>query len=198
MDHGNRQKISLPLCDACIFFINTGHENDHTVRCGYFYGYRGRFYMLGVGKAAPSPRQVPPFGRLRSETPLRRQCAILRFAPNLRRTRGAAQKGRWVTTTARRSVCPSAAPASFLSTQGKNGSSCFAGAAVFNGGRPRGAARNKPYAFCSLGKRRRTVVPFPGALSNSTWALWRAAPCLTMDRPRPVPPMALEWLLSTR
>ena len=40
--------------------------------------------MLGVGKAAPSPRQVPPFGRLRSETPLRRQCAIPRRLWRLR------------------------------------------------------------------------------------------------------------------
>ena len=28
--------------------------------------------------------------------------------------------------------------------------------------------------------------------------LWYWAACFTMDRPRPVPPVALEWLLSTR
>ena len=39
--------------------------------------------MRGVGKAAPSPRQVPPFGRLRSETPLRRQCTISGRRPGI-------------------------------------------------------------------------------------------------------------------
>ena len=43
-----------------------------------------------------------------------------------------------------------------------------------------------------------TVVPFPGTLSRSRAALCIWAPCLTMDRPSPVPPMRLEWLLSTR
>ena len=47
-------------------------------------------------------------------------------------------------------------------------------------------------------KRMVTVVPFPGALSRlrSAPCIW--APCLTMERPSPVPPMRLEWLLSTR
>ena len=42
------------------------------------------------------------------------------------------------------------------------------------------------------------AVPSPGSLSTWMAAWWSAAPCLTMDSPRPVPPTALEWLLSTR
>jgi len=48
------------------------------------------------------------------------------------------------------------------------------------------------------GNTRQMVVPTPGSLCSSTWALWTWAPCLTMDSPRPVPPISLEWLLSTR
>ena len=67
---------------------------------------------------APRPLAAPHSGDFNARGRQSRPCAILRCAPNLRRTRGAAQKGRWITVTARRSVCPSAAPASFLSTQG--------------------------------------------------------------------------------
>ncbi len=49
-----------------------------------------------------------------------------------------------------------------------------------------------------LGNTRRTVVPSPSVLCRLTLALWKAAPCLTMESPRPVPPISLEWLLSTR
>ena len=37
----------------------------------------------------------------------------------------------------------------------------------------------------------------PG-IRTSAQALWQAAACLTIDSPRPVPPISLEWLLSTR
>ena len=43
-----------------------------------------------------------------------------------------------------------------------------------------------------------TVVPRSTALSRDSSAPWLMAPCLTMDSPRPVPPISLEWLLSTR
>lgn len=42
-----------------------------------------------------------------------------------------------------------------------------------------------------------TVVPLPSSLSNVISALWMITACLTMDRPSPVLPTALEWLLST-
>ena len=47
-------------------------------------------------------------------------------------------------------------------------------------------------------KKTPTQVPLPSWLSRSTLALWQAAACLTIDSPRPVPPISLEWLLSTR
>ena len=53
-------------------------------------------------------------------------------------------------------------------------------------------------AFAHSGKTIVIAVPLPGSLCSSTRALWNCAPCLTMDRPRPVPPTSLLWLLSTR
>lgn len=53
------------------------------------------------------------------------------------------------------------------------------------------------YSFV-LGNRTVMVVPSPTALWRSISPPWYWAACLTMDRPRPVPPEALEWLLSTR
>ena len=41
-------------------------------------------------------------------------------------------------------------------------------------------------------------VPCSGSLLTEIVAWWRAAPCLTIDSPSPVPPTALGWLLSTR
>lgn len=58
-----------------------------------------------------------------------------------------------------------------------------------------------PFAFqnhFASGKITRTVVPFPISLCSSTAAWCIAAACLTMDRPRPVPPVSFERLLSTR
>ncbi len=57
-----------------------------------------------------------------------------------------------------------------------------------------GKERLPPYA----GNTRRTVVPSPSVLFRETLALWKAAPCFTIESPRPVPPISLEWLLSTR
>ena len=42
------------------------------------------------------------------------------------------------------------------------------------------------------------LVPFPRVLWRSILPPWYWTACLTIDRPRPVPPEALEWLLSTR
>ena len=56
----------------------------------------------------------------------------------------------------------------------------------------------RPYIVISLGNRTVMVVPFSGTLSNSTFAPKIRAACLTMLRPRPVPPTSLEWLLSAR
>ena len=43
-----------------------------------------------------------------------------------------------------------------------------------------------------------TVVPSPSILANSTCTWWICATCFTMASPKPVPPVAREWLLSTR
>ena len=56
---------------------------------------------------------------------------------------------------------------------------------------------------CSLaalyaGKLSLISVPFPTSLCILISALWKAAACFTMDSPKPVPPIAFEWLLSTR
>ena len=48
-------------------------------------------FFLGFG----SQRLPPPFGDLNARGRQSRPCAILRCAPNLRRTRGAAQKGQF-------------------------------------------------------------------------------------------------------
>ena len=53
-------------------------------------------------------------------------------------------------------------------------------------------------AACSAGKTSVIFVPASGLLSSFSSASWNWATCFTMDRPSPVPPMALEWLLSTR
>ena len=44
----------------------------------------------------PRSLAAPPFGDFNPRAGKARPPEILRFAPNLRRTRGAAQKGRWV------------------------------------------------------------------------------------------------------
>ena len=48
------------------------------------------------------------------------------------------------------------------------------------------------------GKVTMMAVPSPGSLSTVRVARWYSALCLTMDRPRPVPPVSLERLLSVR
>ena len=48
----------------------------------------------------------------------------------------------------------------------------------------------------TAGNVRTKVLPFPTSLRSVTLAPRYAAPCFTMERPRPVPPR--EWLLSTR
>ena len=61
--------------------------------------------------------------------------------------------------------------------------------------KPPGARKEIPYA---LGQVRVKVLPSPSVLSSWTSAPMQAAPCFTMESPRPVPPISLEWLLSTR
>ena len=53
-------------------------------------------------------------------------------------------------------------------------------------------------SFSGWGKVRVIFVPTFGVLSRVISAWCRAAPCLTIERPRPVPPVILLWLLSTR
>ena len=50
----------------------------------------------------------------------------------------------------------------------------------------------------SFGKTTVNVVPTFSSLSTLIFALWMRTPCLTMDSPKPVPPISREWLLSTR
>ena len=50
----------------------------------------------------------------------------------------------------------------------------------------------------STGKRTWMRVPLPSLLWSWILPWWSCTACLTMERPRPVPPEALEWLLSTR
>ena len=50
----------------------------------------------------------------------------------------------------------------------------------------------------SRGRTRVKVEPRPGVDHNSTVPPWSAATCLTIDSPRPVPPVARERALSTR
>ena len=49
-----------------------------------------------------------------------------------------------------------------------------------------------------MGRLTLMLVPFPGALSMDIRPPWYWTACLTIDRPSPVPPDSLEWLLSTR
>src|ERR1700674_198918 len=48
------------------------------------------------------------------------------------------------------------------------------------------------------GRKTRKVVPRPMRLSTSTWPPWDWARCLTIARPRPVPPSSRARPLSTR
>jgi hypothetical protein len=50
----------------------------------------------------------------------------------------------------------------------------------------------------SLGKRAEKTLPLPGWEAIDRRPPWRASTCLTIARPRPVPPEAVERLLSTR
>ena len=49
-----------------------------------------------------------------------------------------------------------------------------------------------------FGKTTVILVPTPGALFRYRAAPWYKAPCFTMDRPKPVPPISRERFLSTR
>ena len=69
------------------------------------------------------------------------------------------------------------------------------------GGRRKEGKKQKETAQFSAHSRGKVTwmrVPWPGALVRWMSPWWRATACLTMERPRPVPPEALEWLLSTR
>ena len=48
------------------------------------------------------------------------------------------------------------------------------------------------------GKHTRMQVPFPGSLCSAIVPRCSCTACLTIESPSPVPPEALEWLLSTR
>ena len=43
-----------------------------------------------------------------------------------------------------------------------------------------------------------TVVPFPSSLSREITPPFASTACFTMESPSPVPPIFLEWFLSTR
>lgn len=53
-------------------------------------------------------------------------------------------------------------------------------------------------SYFAMGKLTVMQVPSPGTELRSIFAPWRRAACLTMDRPRPVPPSSLERLLFMR
>ena len=66
------------------------HKNNHTVRCGYFYGYQGRFYMLGGNTRKGYATSVGRQSR-------QRLCSESRLRQDFRRRRknaGTAQKRR--------------------------------------------------------------------------------------------------------
>ena len=48
------------------------------------------------------------------------------------------------------------------------------------------------------GKHTRMQVPFPSSLCSAIVPRCSCTACLTIESPSPVPPEALEWLLSTR
>ena len=53
-------------------------------------------------------------------------------------------------------------------------------------------------AGSALGRRRVKVEPEPSTLQTSTSPPWLVATCLTMARPRPVPPVTRERAGSAR
>ena len=53
-------------------------------------------------------------------------------------------------------------------------------------------------AFRSFGNVIVISVPLPISLTIFSVPPRKVTPCLTIERPSPVPPIALEWLLSTR
>ena len=69
----------------------------------------------------------------------------------------------------------------------------------------RGGAPFKPAAtafhwrtVCSAGKWQVKVLPLPTLLSICSWPRWWISTCLTIARPRPVPPVLAARLASTR
>jgi hypothetical protein len=58
------------------------------------------------------------------------------------------------------------------------------------------SARSGRYSVRGISKRK--VLPAPGALDTVMLPSWSARMCLTIDRPRPVPPLSRERALSTR
>ena len=52
--------------------------------------------------------------------------------------------------------------------------------------------------FIEYGKEISMFVPFPISLSIKIFPLCSAAPCLTIESPKPVPPFSAERLASTR
>ena len=49
-----------------------------------------------------------------------------------------------------------------------------------------------------VGRVKKNVAPLPGSLFTQTLPPWFCTMCLTMDKPRPVPPCSRERALSTR
>ena len=101
-----RRKGAAPPCGAPvlsgIYTLRTRQKERHAAKRVFLFGFR-------------RPRPPPPFGDFNARGRQSRPCAILRCAPNLRRTCGAAQKGRL-----RSGIDP-------LRTRQKR-STCFAGA----------------------------------------------------------------------
>ena len=57
-------------------------------------------------------------------------------------------------------------------------------------------SRLQPYRAC--GSVKKNVAPLPGSLFTQTLPPWLCTMCLTMDKPRPVPPCSRDRALSTR
>ena len=71
---------------AGIYSVAMFHKNNHTVRCGYFYGYRERFYMLRRNKVALRqgfglrPKHLHGAKAPRARRPLQRNAVSFSYA----------------------------------------------------------------------------------------------------------------------
>src|ERR1035438_6275187 len=74
----------------------------------------------------------------------------------------------------------------------------FRNSTAFHRKLPRLFCRGFGRSYFSAGSVKKNVAPLPSSLFTQTLPPWFCTMCLTMDKPRPVPPCSRDRALSTR